>query len=261
MGFGITALAAYQGFLDTMADRTGEGNGGREHLDATGDREVVFCHQCEHEWYHTEGGLTCPHCESEITEIVRLPRHDKLSSGLITSNDSQITPESDPREEREQHQPPIQRPETPPGLFDLRGHRPWPQPDLYENDSDPEEADIEEHITHGPQGSMTFTQVRRSGGMRNPGVRAGAEVNPENIMRDFQNMIGSLVGQPGPTGRSGQGGLFGPGGHQFEAQLPGGGRVIGGQYTFTSGGANASGEGRQPGNQPNPDPFNGYDSP
>jgi Zn finger protein HypA/HybF involved in hydrogenase expression len=40
------------------------------HLDATGDREVVYCHACAHEWYRDEHGLICPSCQGEITEIV-----------------------------------------------------------------------------------------------------------------------------------------------------------------------------------------------
>jgi E3 ubiquitin-protein ligase RNF115/126 len=34
------------------------------------NRELVFCHQCQNEWYRAEHGLTCPECQSEFTEIV-----------------------------------------------------------------------------------------------------------------------------------------------------------------------------------------------
>ena len=34
------------------------------------DRELVYCHLCENEWYRDEHGLQCPQCESEIVEIV-----------------------------------------------------------------------------------------------------------------------------------------------------------------------------------------------
>jgi hypothetical protein len=33
-------------------------------------RDMVFCHECENEWFHDEGGLTCPDCRSDFTEIV-----------------------------------------------------------------------------------------------------------------------------------------------------------------------------------------------
>lgn len=39
-------------------------------LDASGNREVVYCWQCENEWYRDAHGLICPRCEGEVTEIV-----------------------------------------------------------------------------------------------------------------------------------------------------------------------------------------------
>lgn len=35
----------------------------------TGDR--MFCHACGGVWSRDDSGLTCPHCESDFTEIVR----------------------------------------------------------------------------------------------------------------------------------------------------------------------------------------------
>ncbi|KAF2456234.1 hypothetical protein BDY21DRAFT_372834 [Lineolata rhizophorae] len=39
-------------------------------MDRPGPREMVFCHQCENEWYRDEHGLMCPECQSEFTEII-----------------------------------------------------------------------------------------------------------------------------------------------------------------------------------------------
>ncbi|KAH6667250.1 hypothetical protein B0J14DRAFT_489908 [Halenospora varia] len=52
-------------------------------LDGSGSQVVVYCHRCHNEWYHDENGLTCPRCESEITEIITpetdpRPHHDAL---------------------------------------------------------------------------------------------------------------------------------------------------------------------------------------
>lgn len=68
---------------DTQNTSAGIGNrgggGGGGHLDATGPREVVFCHQCENEWYQDEHGLVCPACEGEVVEIVSLLKVAVLS--------------------------------------------------------------------------------------------------------------------------------------------------------------------------------------
>jgi hypothetical protein len=34
------------------------------------EREIVFCHQCENEWYRDEHGIICPECHGEFVEIV-----------------------------------------------------------------------------------------------------------------------------------------------------------------------------------------------
>nr|POE94715.1 putative ring finger protein p32a8.03c [Quercus suber] len=33
-------------------------------------RDVMYCHQCENEWYRDEHGLTCPECASDFTEVI-----------------------------------------------------------------------------------------------------------------------------------------------------------------------------------------------
>lgn len=68
---------------DSRNTSGGNGNGGGRHLDATGAREVVYCHQCENEWYQDEHGLVCPACEGEIIEIVSLPKIMALSFPLF----------------------------------------------------------------------------------------------------------------------------------------------------------------------------------
>ena len=43
-------------------------------------REMMFCHECENEWYRHEHGFTCPECQSDFTEIIEAdhdPRHDE----------------------------------------------------------------------------------------------------------------------------------------------------------------------------------------
>ncbi|KAF2154069.1 hypothetical protein K461DRAFT_121591 [Myriangium duriaei CBS 260.36] len=37
---------------------------------SAGHRDIVYCHQCDNEWYRDEHGLECPACHSDFTEIV-----------------------------------------------------------------------------------------------------------------------------------------------------------------------------------------------
>lgn len=43
-------------------------------------REMMFCHQCENEWFRDEHGLECPECHSDFTEVIEVnndPRQDE----------------------------------------------------------------------------------------------------------------------------------------------------------------------------------------
>ncbi|TVY81569.1 putative RING finger protein [Lachnellula suecica] len=234
-----------------MADDPTTRGGGNRHLDASGEREVVFCHLCAEEWYRDEHGLPCPACGSDITEI--------------------ITPESDPRPGRDE-------PVTPPDLRELRRHNPWSHPNG--SDSDPEEADIEEHVSHGPGGSVIFSQTIRSSGPTVPfGTRPPQhthgrrfpEDDPDHVMADFHSMLGSMMGpglRPGQTGRSNGEQMFArnPFGESTFQTTTRGPNVVGGRFTFTTGVRPRDANGAQPGGQPGdeiatyaptPNPLNG----
>ncbi|UNI22040.1 RING-type E3 ubiquitin transferase [Purpureocillium takamizusanense] len=126
------------------------------HLDATSGREVVYCHACTHEWHRDEHGLECPDCGSDITEIVEA--------------------DNDPREVDDDS---LNAPSS--GLLGLRH---------YEDDSDPEEADIEEHL--GPHGFVHRRSVRAGDGHDNhhePGIAP--------VLNRFYEML-ETFGQPRP---------------------------------------------------------------
>ncbi|WYZ46044.1 hypothetical protein EsH8_IX_000269 [Colletotrichum jinshuiense] len=159
------------------------------HLDAAAGRDVVYCHACSHEWWQDEHGLQCPRCESEITEIV--------------------SPENDPREI-----------EDGPPLHDSPGHR-----GRYDEDSDPEEADIEEHLHRGPSGFVVHRTIwdnsQRPGQSPSPNTRQPPDANDgDQIIRRFIDMVNDFgMGMPPrppdetrPAGFGG-GGLFGGGGN------------------------------------------------
>jgi E3 ubiquitin-protein ligase RNF115/126 len=196
LSLGLTALAAYQGIRDAMADQPQEQ---RRRLDITGSREVVYCHHCENEWYRDENGLVCPRCDGEVTEIVRSRSGRRISS--IYTNIAQISAENDPRP------PEIPAPLSADELRGLREHDPWEHQD---HDSDPEEGDIREFVRDNPQGRTTFIsrtfrgsprEVFASGSSRRP-------LNPDDpasqTLRDFEGIISGILGPntrfPGPQG-------------------------------------------------------------
>ncbi|KAI1341578.1 hypothetical protein F5Y15DRAFT_361087 [Xylariaceae sp. FL0016] len=148
------------------------------HLDATGDREVVYCHACENEWYKDEhpDSLTCLECHGDITEI--------------------ISPGNDPRSMDGGH------------LHLSRGFRQHP-----DNDSDPDEEDIEEFVSRGPGGFFGRRSIHRL-----PERQDRTRMNPDNgedIIRRFTEMLGDMGG-PGEVGRSGPETLF----HQDAPRRP-----------------------------------------
>lgn len=221
LSLGLTALAAYQGVRDAMADQPQEQ---RRRLDATGSREVVYCHHCENEWYRDEGGLVCPECESDITEIVR-PRSRQESFGIYTDL-TQVSADNDPRP------PVLPAPLSADELRGLREHDPW---EHHNDDSDPEVGDIREFIRDNPQGRTTFIsrtfrgsprEVFSSGSIRQ-------QPNPDDpasqTIRDFEGIISGILGpntrvSTGPPGEYPRSPFGPPGprpGEQPSGQPPG----------------------------------------
>ncbi|MCJ1395069.1 hypothetical protein MMC18_007950 [Xylographa bjoerkii] len=145
-------------------------------------REMVFCHQCENEWYRDENGLQCPRCHSEVVEIIE------------SGNDPRDTHD----EATEQHQP-IQPPNP------LLTHNPWD-----EEAPDPDEGDISEMQWSGP-GGMHFTRIS---------VRSGPRRRGGPPMENFPTLFSALLGGPpnvrgGPDARQWRGmatpfGQYGP---------------------------------------------------
>ncbi|ELR04097.1 hypothetical protein GMDG_01401 [Pseudogymnoascus destructans 20631-21] len=169
-----------------MADQPQEQ---RRRLDASGPREVVYCHNCENDWYRDESGLVCPRCDSEITEI--------------------ISAENDPRP------PALPAPLSADELRGLREHDPWE----YHNDSDPEEGDIREFIRDNPLGRTTFISRTFRGSPREV-FASGSSRQPPNpddpasqTLRDFEGIISGILGPntrvSGPQGEY-PGSPFGP---------------------------------------------------
>ena len=53
-----------------MSTPTANGRGGGN---APQQRELVYCHECQDEWFRDDSGLVCPTCGSDFVEIVCSP--------------------------------------------------------------------------------------------------------------------------------------------------------------------------------------------
>ncbi|KAF4420908.1 putative RING finger protein [Colletotrichum fructicola] len=137
------------------------------HLDATAGREVVYCHACSNEWWQDEHGLQCPRCDSEITEIVSPDNDPRLIEDGPPLHDSPST----------RHRHPL------------------------DDDSDPEEADIEEHLHRGPSGFVlhrTIWDNQRPGQAASPNARQPTDpADGDQIIRRFIDMVNEFgMGMP-----------------------------------------------------------------
>lgn len=170
-------------------------SGGLGHLDATAGRTVVFCHACHNEWFEDERGQElCPNCGSDIIELVCLscdpPRVCGYSEVLTIVFVSQVSVDNDPRELYQE-----ERLTTSPDV----------PPHPYADDSDPEEADISEHV-HYPPGFMMNQRTWDSGppergtgtapfdrGFQRPDDDRPPETEEgEAVFRRFVDMIGGF---------------------------------------------------------------------
>ncbi|KAK3352363.1 hypothetical protein B0T25DRAFT_454157 [Lasiosphaeria hispida] len=134
------------------------------HLDATHGREVVFCHQCRHEWYKDEHPtLKCPSptCGSEATEIVQ-------------------PGDSDPRG--------VQDVPLIPG-FSFRGDRRR----RASSDLDPDEGDIDDHTGTSPSVLDGFFMHHR---VFRPPPTQGHTQDSDAILRRFAEMLTNDFGGP-----------------------------------------------------------------
>ncbi|KAK8127428.1 ankyrin repeat protein [Apiospora sp. TS-2023a] len=204
-----------------------------QHLDASAGREVVYCHQCENEWYRDEHGLPCPRCHCEATEIV--------------------DPQHDPRAEYD----------------DVPALGPFNRPNrrtLHDTDSDPDEEDIEEHMhQHIPGGIFRRRSTFRAPDAQDP--RNQERARPESqddVIRRFTELLGSINGA-GVVGRNGPQPMFGgvgEGGGGPQVRVT---RFQSGPYSAVSSFTITSGSTRtiRPGGNGGPpeDPFQSYDIP
>lgn len=208
-------------------------------------RDLVYCHQCEDEWYRDEHGLQCPHCQSDFTEIIEAGH--------------------DPREEELRIPVDTQHP--------LHDHNPW------ENAPDPDEDDIDHfQWQRGGQPGQYHATFNRTYDMNLGGRGQGqAQGGSGGLLGMLGNMVGGMVNsalqQQGPQGQrqqyaAGEHGMHeqgtpgsAPGSPRGEQQQghPGGTtvrHVHGPGYSFTMTTSSNMGGNLYPRNAHEPQPFN-----
>ena len=155
------------------------------------ERQMVFCHQCENEWYRSEHGLQCPRCQSEAVEIVRRFREERrhfharrYTSERHNADYLQIEPDNDPRDTYAET---IELPRSTQPQSPLLSHRP-----SHEEVPDPDEGDISEMQWSSP-GGMHITRIS---------VRSGPGRRGSSSMEHFPTLFSALLGSP-PNVRGG----------------------------------------------------------
>ncbi|KAI5206340.1 hypothetical protein E4T39_02442 [Aureobasidium subglaciale] len=161
-----------------------------------GQQDLVFCHECENEWFRHQGGLTCPDCHSDFTEILFVRQTP------LADSDHQIEAQHDPR-----HVEPDE-PEAHP--FD--NHNPWAHTPL--DAPDPDESDLsgetpayQMRTNTNPNGgismsfSRTFTSSPNPRGPASPPPHTHNHAQgPDALLQMLSQIIGGAR-QPNQTTR------------------------------------------------------------
>lgn len=169
-------------------------------MDSPGrQRELVYCHQCENEWYRDEHGLVCPRCTSDAVEIID-EAHDPRDDLRIPEDDDDDPPISLPP----------QAPTNP-----LRDHNPW-----HDRDEDDGLNRLRWESIGPGRFRVTGTYVRRFPANPGPDHQPDAYDPFESLARNFQTMVaGMLTNNPnGPA----PGRPNGPSVHVRSGTMPGG---------------------------------------
>lgn len=77
-------------------------------------REIVFCHQCENEWYRDEHGIICPECQGEFTEIVEAGHDPRIDDDHVHGDFDAPDPDEDDIDD-------VRLEQTGPETYRLRG--------------------------------------------------------------------------------------------------------------------------------------------
>ena len=59
------------------------------------ERELVYCHECENEWYRDEHGLVCPDCRSDFTEVIEQGHDPRVEMAMEEDDHNAPDPDED----------------------------------------------------------------------------------------------------------------------------------------------------------------------
>ena len=163
-------------------------------LEASGNRDIVYCHACSAEWWRDENGIVpCPSCGSDVTQVVcaNLMLHQRYAAkvGKVILTMKQVNLNDDVRPPVAPAHPPRNSPPPYPG----RQSR---------DDSDPEEADISQYMAGSYPGSSSGTDRSRNEYRRRPQSPNFQERDPQNdheqeahrTVGGFSNLLAGLLG-------------------------------------------------------------------
>lgn len=133
----------------------------------------MFCHACGGVWLRNDHGLTCPHCQSDFTEIVS----DRMKYGVLelTSDKKmglqiEIPPDTTP--EPSSH---VDRPSRV-GINPWEDQNPWAEEGPADTDRFLGGPGFSRHTYRSPDGRFTFSTTTYSGGF--PGGFLGQPTSP-----------------------------------------------------------------------------------
>ena len=163
----------------------------------------VLCHACGAVWLKLADGLTCPHCQSDFTEIVR---YSVLSPRSYTNSNRlqiEIPPDDSPPEPYIEHDSPPANP--------WESHNPWPQEDLpraygFMDATSPGSPRYSQHTYRSPDGRFVFSSTSVRGGFSsrqaNPQPDPAVPMLFEGLGSIFQTLTNTAYNQRAPRGAS-----------------------------------------------------------
>ncbi|KAJ5550529.1 hypothetical protein N7535_001528 [Penicillium sp. DV-2018c] len=150
------------------------------------ESDRMFCHACGGVWLK-DGGLTCPHCESEFTEIIEIPPETPSEASASPQPDSSSAPRPNP----------------------WRDHNPWEQEESYPSqgsgisgNASPPYSSFRTY--RSPDGRFSFSSATFEAGTSSGQRNTDANPMVPMMMHSFDAILQGLM-EPNPRTYRGYG--------------------------------------------------------